>query len=390
MNHLLFSFHTCPMEEPGAGLSGGMNVFVRGMLPGLAARGCRTDVLTRGKGTEVAVTYPFPGVRIFHLPCGWSDPPSRESAYDALPRFVREARKLLATSLPAYDAVSAHYWMSGIASLEAGPRPFAITFHTVEARKTAVGFAPTGLSAVRRKAEERLSREASRVICFSENDLARTRQIFPAVAGKGEVIPPGVDDAFRNPPPREEARRRLRLPGGAFLFLLAARRDPGKNVVSAIEAFRALRATEGDRLRLLVAGQELPPSLVSAGVDCAGSVPHLEMPWIYSAADAVLCPSSYESFGLVPLEGMAAGRPVVAAAAGFWGDTIRAEGGGIAYAPEAETGLIGAMGTVYREDSLRTRLSEEAKRIAARFTWEKCTESWARLLSGIATPGSPR
>ena len=378
------------MEEPGHGLSGGMNVFLRGLLPGLAAHGFRTDVLTRGRGTEVEITRPFPCVRIFHLPCGWRDPPSRESAFDALPRFARKARDLLAADRSACDVVSAHYWMSGIASLEAGLRPQVFTYHTVEARKAGFADAPAGLSHIRREAEEKISRECSRVVCFSEDDLGRTRGIFPAVAGKGTVIPPGVDEAFRNLPSRGEARNRYRIPAGSFLFLLAAREDPGKNAASAIEAFRALRAAEGDRLRLLVVGQNFPAALLPAGAACAGPVPHAEMPALFSAADAVLCPSSYESFGLVPLEGMAAGRPVIAATGGFWGDTILSEGGGMAYAPETETGLEEAMRTVYREESLRARLSEEGMRIAARFTWETCTSLWARLLSSVATPGSPR
>jgi len=379
------------MEEPGIGLSGGMNVFLRGLLPGLAANGFRTDVLTRGKGTEVEITRPFPGVRIFHLPCGWRDPASRESAYDALPRFARKARELLAAGRPAHDVVSAHYWMSGIACLEAGLRTPVFTYHTIEARKAgSAATPPPGLSAIRRNAEERLAREVSRVVCFSEDDLARTMETFSAVAGKGTVIPPGVDDAFRNLPPRAEARRKLGIPAGAFLFLLAAREDPGKNVVSAIEAFRALRAGEGDRLRLLVAGQDLPAALLPAGAVCGGPVPHAEMPALFSAADAVLCPSSYESFGLVPLEAMAAGKPVIAPTSGFWGGTIRSEGGGVTYAPEAKTGLVDAMRAVCREETLRTRLAEDGVRIAARFTWERCTSLWGRLLSSTARHDSPR
>lgn len=391
MNHLLFSYHTCPMEEPGVGLSGGMNVFLRSLLPGLAARGFRSDVLTRGKGTGVEITRPFPGVRIFHLPCGWRVPASRESAWDALPRFVRRARKLLAGDRTAYDVVSAHYWMSGIACLEAGMPPPVFAYHTVEARKAgSAGTPPQSLPALRREAEKRLAREVSRVVCFSEDDLAGTREIFPAVAGKGTVIPPGVDDAFRNPPPRAGARQKRGIPAGAFLFLLAAREDPGKNVVSAIEAFRALRAEEGNRLRLLVAGQKLPAALLPEGAACAGPVPHAEMPALFSAADAVLCPSAYESFGLVPLEAMAAGKPVIVPRAGFWGETIRSEGGGVTYAPEAKTGLAGAMRAVCLEETLRARLAEEGKRIAARFTWERCTSLWAKLLSNAARPGSPR
>jgi D-inositol-3-phosphate glycosyltransferase len=393
VNHLLFSYHTCPMEEPGAGLSGGMNVFLRGLLPALAAEGIRTDVLTRGKGREPEITLPFPGVRILHLPCGWREPPTRESAYASLPRFVRSVKDLLETGAALYDAVSAHYWMSGISCLDAGVRlpPPVFSYHTVEALKGGAAPAPApGLSAVRRAAEGRLSREAFRLVCFSRSDLARTVEIFPSAAGKGEVIPPGVDRVFRAPPPREEERRKRGIPSGCFLFLLAARKDPGKNVEAAIEAFRALRAEEGERLRLLVAGQNLPLDRLPDGIACAGPVPHAEMPGLLAAADAVLCPSSYESFGLVPLEAMAAGRPVVAPWTGFWGDTIRAEGGGAGYAPDAPSGIIDAMRAVCRDEALRARLAGEGVTIAARFTWEKCTTAWAELLSSAARSGSPR
>ncbi len=379
------------MEEPGTGLSGGMNIFLRGLLPGLAAKGLKTDVLTRGKGTEVEITRPFPGVRILHIPCGWKDAPTRESAHGSLARFARGASRLLDAGGQAYDAVSAHYWMSGIACMEAGMRPLAFTYHTIGARKRFSAAAPPGaLSRVRMEAEKRLALEVSRVVCFSADDLAATVEILPAVEGKGTVIPPGVDDAFRTPPPRGPARRKRGIPDGAFLYLLAARQDPGKNVARAIEAFRVLRAEEGDRLRLIVAGQELPDGSLPGGAACAGPVPHGEMPALYSAADAVICPSSYESFGLVPLEAMAAGTPVIAPVTGFWGGTIRSDGGGLAYPPESASGLVDAMRAVRRDAGMRARLAEEGRRIAARFTWEKCTESWARLLSGPATPDSRR
>ena len=392
MRHLLVSYHTCPLEEPGVGLAGGMNVFLRGLLPGLAARGIRTDVLTRGTGTEPAITRPFPGVRILHVPCGWKEPPSRESAYEALPGFVEEARKALTASGRSYDVVSAHYWMSGVAARELTPAsPLVFMYHTVEAFKRASPENHShGLPALRMEAEERLAGEADRVVFFSGEDFARTRGIFPAVWGKGVVIPPGVDDVFRHPPPREEARRRLGVPPEAFLFLLAARPDPGKNVASAVKAFRALRLAQGPRMRLLIAGQELPPAGLPGGASCAGTVPHAGMPELFSAADAVLCPSGYESFGLVPLEAMAAGVPVILPDSGFWGEKIRSEGGGLTYAPGAERGLLEAMGSVSAGEQMRIRLGKEGVRVAAPFTWARCAASWAKLLSSAARPGSPR
>ncbi|MGE5663198.1 MAG: glycosyltransferase [Deltaproteobacteria bacterium] len=393
MNHLLVSYHTCPLEEPGAGLAGGMNVFLRGLLPGLARRGVRTDVLTRGKGTSVEITAPWPGVRIVHLPCGWRTPASREGALDALPRFAAEGLRFVSSARTAWDVVSAHYWMSGIAALRLAPPrlPLVLTYHTVEALKARPARArPDRLFLARMAAEEALAREADRVVCFTRRDLAATRKALPRLAGKGAVIPPGVGDAFRRRRGRPEARRLLRIPPRAFLFLLVARPDPEKNVPGAVAAFRDL-ARDGFREGLLlVAGQERPPGAVPDGVVFAGPVPHDRMPSLYAAADAVLCPSLYESFGLVQLEAMAAGVPVIVPAGGFWGDTIRREGGGVVYDPRGGRGLADAMGAVARDAGLRTRLAGEAERAASAFTWERCTASWARLLSTLSRRGSRR
>lgn len=395
MKHVLFSYHTCPLEEPGTGLAGGMNVFLRGLLPGLARHGIETDVLTRGKGGTVEITRPYRGVRMVHVPCGWEEPTSREGACRALPRFVEKAGEVIRTSLDPPDAISAHYWMSGVAARNAGrwerTKGLVFAFHTVEALKAGTsGYRPDALSAARRSAEERLAMEAHRVVFLSRHDLAATERMLPDVAGKGVVIPPGVDDSFRSPPPRATARSAFGISSAAFLFLLAARTAPGKNVSAAIEAFLAVRGKGGREALLLVAGHPPPGGGVPGGVIFAGPVPHAKMPALVSAADAVLGPSEYESFGLVPLEAMAAGVPVIVPGDGYWGETVHREGGGTVYPLKSSGGLADAMKNVMADDAARARMGEEGKGIASRFTWERCTEAWARLLSSAATPDNRR
>jgi len=372
-----------------------MNVFLRGLLPGLARFWIRTDVLTRGTGRSPETTVPWPGVRIVHVPCGWKTPASREGALDALPRFVAGARRLVASPGPVYDVVSAHYWMSGVAAVRLLPAPrppLVFSYHTVEALKIrgAAGERPDRLFLARTAAEDLLAREADRVVCFTRRDLAATRKVFPRLAGKGAVIPPGVDDAFRRPPGRTDARRLLGIPPRAFLFLLVGRADPEKNVSQAVAAFRDMGPERSRGGVLLVAGQERPPEALPEGVVFAGPVPHDRMPRLYAAADAVLCPSLYESFGLVQLEAMAAGVPVIVPAGGYWGQKIGREGGGLVYDPAGAPGIGEAMRAVRRDGALQARLSREAERAASAFTWERCTETWARLLSKLSRPGSRR
>ncbi len=395
MKHVLFSYHTCPLEEPGIGLAGGMNIFLRGLLAGFAPLGIETDVLTRGKGNEVEITRPYRGVRVFHLPCGWEEPASRETAFRALPRFIEKAGEVLRRRGDPPDALSAHYWMSGVAARDAGawerPPGLVFSFHTVERRKPKVaGHRSDSLSVERKAAEERIAREAHRVVFLSGHDLAATGQILPGVVGKGVVIFPGLDDSFRHPPPREEGRRVLCIPPEAFLFLLAARPDPGKNVPAAIEALLALRGKGGREALLLVAGQGPPTGVVPKGVIFTGPVPHARMPALLSAADAALSPSEYESFGMVPLEAMAAGVPVIVPRESSWGETVYREGGGAVYPSGSPRGMVDAMADIMNDGAARARMAEEGKRIASRFTWERCTASWEKLLTSAATRDNRR
>ena len=379
------------MEEPGKGLAGGMNVFLRGLLRGLSMRGTAADVFTRAMGETVEVSAPFPGVRIFHVPCGWKEPPSRESAFASIDLFVERCRILMRGERINPRVVSAHYWMSGIAARKLAVAPMILCYHTVEARKVpATGAGREPLSSIRRGKEAALAREASRVVCFSEYDLAENRRIFPELSEKGVVIPPGVDDRFRHLPPREVARAYLGLPQGEMIFLLAARGDAGKNVAAAVAAFRAMRGRWKGPATLLVAGQEGPEGGADGDVFFLGSLPHGGMPILYAAADAVVCPSLYESFGMVPLEALSSGVPVVVPEGTYWGDRIRSEGGGVVYPRDEPDGFSGALLALASSAELRARLSMGGAAVAAPFTWEKCTASWLALLASVSTPGSPR
>lgn len=368
-----------------------MNVFLLGLLRGLSKRGIATDVLSRATGETVDVAAPFPGVRVFHVPCGWKEPPSRESAFASLDLFVERSRILMRGERIEPTVVSAHYWMSGVAARKLAAAPMIFSYHTVEARKVpAPGAGREPLSSIRRAQEAALAREASRVVCFSEYDLAENRRIFPGLSEKGVVIPPGVDDRFRRLPPREVARSYLGLPQGGMIFLLAARGDSGKNAAAAVAAFRAMRDRWKGPATLLVAGQEGPEDGPGADVFFLGSLPHAGMPMLFAAADAVVCPSLYESFGLAPLEALSGGVPVVVPEGTYWGDRIRSEGGGLVYPREEPDRFSGALLALASSPELRARLSLEGAAVAAPFTWEKCTSSWEALLASVSTPGSPR
>ena len=175
-----------------------------------------------------------------------------------------------------------------------------------------------------------------------------------------------------------------------MIFLLAARADAGKNAAAAIAAFRAMRDRWKGTAIFLVAGQEGPEGAPGGDVFFLGSLPHGGMPMLYAAADAVVCPSLYESFGLVPLEALSSGVPVVVPEGTYWGDRIRSQGGGLVYPRDEPERLSGSLLDLASSAELRARLSLEGAAVAAPFTWERCTASWAGLLASVSTPGSPR
>ncbi|HEU4950168.1 MAG TPA: glycosyltransferase family 4 protein, partial [Candidatus Deferrimicrobiaceae bacterium] len=315
------------------------------------------------------------------------EPPSRESAIASLDLFVERCRILMRGERIKPRVVSAHYWMSGVAAGKLTGAPMILSYHTVEARKVPPpGAGEDPLSSNRREREAELAREAARIVCFSEYDLAENCRLFPELSGKGVVIPPGVDDRFRHLPPRVVARSYLGLPQEGMIFLLAARGDAGKNAGAAIAAFRSMRVRWKGRATFLVAGQESADRPPGEDVLFFGSLPHAGMPMLFSAADAVVSPSLYESFGLVPLEALAAGVPVVVPERTYWGEKIRAEGGGLVYAPAEPEGLSGALLSLASSPELRARLSLQGPPVAAPFTWERCTASWEALLSSVSTP----
>jgi len=266
-----------------------------------------------------------------------------------------------------------------------------LSYHTVEARKArSAGEAGRPLAAVRIAEEERLAREASRLVFFTEYDRERNLRVLPGLSGKAVVIPPGIDARFRVPLPREVARSFLGLSPDGEIFLFAARSDPGKDSSAAVQAFRAVRSRWREKPTLLIAGREGGADPPEDGIVPLGVVPHDSMAVVYSAADAVICPSRYESFGLVPLESLSTAVPVIVPEGTYWGEKVRAEGGGLAYDADDPEGLSGAMMSLLADPSLRALHSLAGPKVAGSFTWGKCTGYWMELLASVSRSGNPR
>ncbi len=327
MRIALVSEHANPLAAVGGVDAGGQNVHVAALAGGLAQRGHDVTVYTRRDTSSAPTRVLTPqGYLVHHVPAGPPSEVPKDALLRYMPVFAEHLRGEWARE--PVDVVHAHFWMSGVASLDATREsgvPVLQTFHalgTVKRRQQ--GDRDTSPSA-RIALERRLCRRVDRVIatCHDETrELAR----MGLPRGRAAVIPCGVDtDLFRPLPPRRPGPPRL---------LVVGRIVERKGVGNVIEALAHLPGVE-----LQVAGGTTPDLLgtdpevhrlrtlaarlgVADRVRFTGSVGRDDVPRLMCDADVVVAVPWYEPFGIVPVEAMACGRPVVGSAVGGLLDTV--------------------------------------------------------------------
>jgi D-inositol-3-phosphate glycosyltransferase len=325
------SVHTSPLERPGSGDSGGMNVYLDRVASQLVGRGIEVDVFTRAAGPDVPRSVLAPdGYRVHHIEAG---PPHLTKA-DLASHLCAFYLGLAAhPRVAGLDLLHAHYWMSGWVGRQARQRlglPLVQSFHTLAHAKNA-SLAPGDMPepALRVHAEERIVADADAVIAPTPAEADLLRERMRARPGAVHVVEPGADlEVFTPDGDRDAARAVL---GGGRIVLFVGRLQPLKGPDVAVRTLAALarRLPDGPPVRLVVVGG---PSGNGVGTTDHGRLralarelgvedrlallaprPQAELADLYRAADAVLVPSRSESFGLAALEAQACGTPVVAA-----------------------------------------------------------------------------
>jgi D-inositol-3-phosphate glycosyltransferase len=324
----VLSLHTSPLAQPGAGDSGGMNVYVRELVGSLAQAGVRCSVYVRRWHDELPEEVSVePGFRVVHVPAGAPD-----LAKDALPGIVDEFTDGVLDDvrrLGDVDAIHANYWLSGVVGhrlKHALDLPLVSTFHTL-ARVKAEGGDREPESRVRAEAEVVACSDAITASCLAER--AQLVRLYGASPARVEIVPPGVVHAFFSPGDRRGARHPLGL-GDHPVLLFVGRIQPLKGIDVAVRALAELSASRPDAVLVAVGGPSGADGLaelhraraladdlgVADRIHWTDPQPHHLLSTYYRAADVVLVPSRSESFGLVALEAAACGTPVVAAAVG--------------------------------------------------------------------------
>lgn len=387
----MISLHTSPLDQPGTGDAGGMNVYVLELARQLVARGVEVDIFTRATSSRLpAVAAADDGVLVRHVHAGPFEGLAKGDLPGQLCAFAREVlRTEAAHPLGHYDAVHSHYWLSGQVGALARDRwgvPLIHSMHTMaKVKNEALAEGDTPEPAARVIGEEQVVDAADMLIANTDLEAKQLIELYDADPGRVEVVHPGVDlGRFR---PVASARARVGLPADATVLMFAGRIQPLKAPDVLLRAVAVMLTRDPSlRQRLVVpivggpsgSGLDRPESLAALAAelgitDVVRFVPPVsqeELAAWYSAATLVAVPSYNESFGLVAVEAQACGTPVVAAAVGGLTTAVRHGRSGLLVDGHDPQQWADALTRVAFDDGLRLELEAGALAQARSFTWE--------------------
>lgn len=398
----MLSVHTCPMAALGGKETGGMNVYVRELSRELGAQNLIVDIYTRSQDpARERVRELWPNVRVIHLPAGPEKPYNKNLVYDHLPQFVAGLRQFCAKEGISYDLVHSHYWLSGWVAREMAreqPLPTVHMFHTLGRMKNTVARSEAEKeSPTRIEVEHELMRDMDRIVAATPLDKAQMIELYGADPDKLVVIPLGVDLNLFRPIPRDEAMTAIGvdLPKGHHLVLFVGRLDPLKGLDTLLRAICKLADLEPElakTISLAVIGGDVDENGfdLQNELECLdklkneagiadlvvflGSRAQDTLPYYYSAAEVCIVPSHYESFGLVALEAMACGTPVIASRVGGLQHTVEdGETGFLVPAGDPEA-LAERLRLTLLDRNLRERLATNARQKAQAYTWRSVAD----------------
>jgi D-inositol-3-phosphate glycosyltransferase len=403
------SVHTSPLEQPGTGDAGGMNVYVVEVARRLAQAGIEVEVFTRTTSSDLPpVVELAAGFSVRHVTAGPFEGLAKEDLPGRLCAFTAGVLRAEATREPGhYDLVHSHYWLSGQVGWLAAQRwgtPLVHSMHTLAKVKNAsLATGDVAEPRSRELGEADVVAAADRLIANTEQEAAALVELYAADPQRVDVVPPGVDLSVFAPGHRAAARAQLGLPVDAAVILFAGRLQPLKAPDVLLRAVAALVAGDTERRArtvLAVVGgpsgsglaepeqlQKLAGELgISDVVRFASPVPQGELAVWYRAADVTVVPSHSESFGLVAVESQACGTPVVAAAVGGLRTAVADGKSGLLVTGHDPDDYAAAVDRLLTDEVLHRRLSDGAVRHAARFDWAATAQAvldvYARALAG--------
>ncbi|MDD5701215.1 MAG: glycosyltransferase [Dehalococcoidales bacterium] len=336
-NIAILSVHSSPLGQPGTGDTGGMSIYIRELTRELIKTGHTVDIYTRVQDPVTPeIIQIAPGARQIHIQAGKPADIDKLLIYSHVPDFACKIESFREQHRLQYDLVFSHYWISGIAGWYLQnwwEIPQMVMFHTLGAVKNAIGIGEDEPD-LRIDKEKQIALYCHRIIASTEKERAALNRYYDVPPEKISVIPCGVNLDLFQPQDKTAARKKLNLSGGKII-LFVGRIERLKGTEKLIQALSLLKDINP---RLIIVGEDGNRPGESLGlknlaerlglrdsVSFTGLVEYDRLPDFYNAADVCVFPSYYESFGLVPLESLACGTPVVATDVGNLRNIIRQE-----------------------------------------------------------------
>ena len=337
MRIAMISFHTCPLASEEGKDTGGMNVYVFGLAKQLAKQGHVVDMYTRAQSqSNKKIVEISPRLRLIHLKAGKMGFIQKKKLIKFIPEFVQNYLSFIKNNALDYDVIHCHYYLSGLIglrlkALKSSPLPIIMTFHTLALMKNLVARDEFEKEEVTRiDAEYELTQRVDVIIAPSENEKEYLQYLYNTPKDKICVVPPGLDTSLFKPINKQFAKKKINAPDKSKIILFVGRIEPLKGLDLLMYALKVLK-TKDPRLKicLWIVGGDVSqkPHLwsgqlvflknlmhllhISMMTKFIGQQPQTMLPYYYNAAEMVIMPSHYESFGIVTLEAMACGTPVI-------------------------------------------------------------------------------
>ncbi|MCK4931340.1 MAG: glycosyltransferase [Candidatus Aminicenantes bacterium] len=404
MKICVLSFHCCPFSLIGGDGVGGMNVYLKELCSRLTdIPDAEVDIFTRVQNPEIrGIRKQGASLRVVHLKGGPEHAFDRRKLCGHLPEFAYNLERFICEEDKRYDLIYSHYWLSGMAGVWMKHRfglPLVHTFHTLAFLKNkAIG----GLEHTSRiETEQDLVHDVDKIISTSteeKHSLIKESGVYP---GKIDVIYPGINQQLFYPVDDNSVFSETGFGEQDRILLYVGRIEPVKGLMSVIDAFNILQKRQTPlfgRLRLVVIGGgektrdfakneeiiRINRAVREKGLEdkvvFLGSKSQSELKKYYSKADALIVPSLYESFGLVVLEALACGTPVLVSQIGKMRTIVKEGRNGFCFLPDSPDSLSNCIEYFYTNTGKLWPKETIRSDIINTFSWERTAEETYRAL----------
>ena len=381
----MLSIHSSPIGDLGTRDTGGMSVYVREMAKELGRKGHHIDIFTQHNvGKHDPVIHLYDNVRLVRLSGGTHKNIAKSSLYEVLPQLFNELESFRIKENITYDIIHSHYWLSGVLGLKLRSSWNAyhlITYHTIGAVKNLT--CPTeNASELRLENEKKLAKLCDQIVLPTKKEKEHLIEYYNAPVDKIRIIPCGVNLELFKPMDKLSVRRHLALPMDDPIILYVGRFAPIKGLDRLLKSFSYLTRPSRPRLVMVGGDGKHSPMLrqlqskatafhIQDRLTFAGRVDQETLPEYYSAADVLVVPSDYESFGLVALEALACGTPVVTTSVGAMEDIVKEGVTGYVAKDTDPQHFAGRIESILLKQKQNGLTPSEIRSSVAEFTWSR-------------------